>query len=230
MMDRPQSGAIPNWFNPTYTTPAVVPTRILEGEQILQAKDEKGITSKFPMPTDKDLMPQFMAAVGGSNSDLFRGRPETLEASYAAFKAYYAAEASHQGVTNGVINSSIAAIAARGVIGQPAQYGATNLVVPAGMDPTKFEGTLDAASKTALKAGGYSDSDIAVLHGGGLRELGDTLGTGRYVIINGNGDALKSKDGKKAVIIDLNSQSRIPNALPTEPTEQSRRLDIGDRR
>lgn len=231
MMDRPAQGALPTWYNPAYTTPAVVPQRILEGEQILTAKDEKGIKSKFPMPEDKDLMPQFMAAVGGSNSDLFRGRPETLEASYAAFKAYYAAEASHQGVTNGVINPTIAAQAAFGVIGNPHQYGASNLVVPAGMDPTKFEGAVDAASKAALKANGYSDSDIAVLHGGGLRELGDTLGTGRYVIINGNGDALKSKDGKKSVIIDLNQQSRIPNALPPEePVTQGRATTIGDRR
>jgi hypothetical protein len=231
MMDKPANGAVPTWFNPTYTTPSVVPTRILEGEQILTGKDEKGIASKFPMPTDKDLMPQFMAAVGGSNSDLFRGRPETLESSYAAFKAYYAAEASHQGVTNGVINPTIAATAARGVIGQATQYGATNLVVPAGMDPTKFEGTVDMASKAAMKAGGYSDTDIAALHGGGLRELGDTLGTGRYVIVNGNGDALKSKDGKKPVVIDLSSQSRIPNALPGEPAaEPSRASTIGDRR
>lgn len=230
MMDKPPQGSVPNWYNPTYTTPGVVPTRILEGEQILQAKDEKGIASKFPMPADKDLMPQFMAAVGGSNSDLFRGRPETLESSYAAFKAYYAAEASHQGVTNGVINTSIAATAARGVIGQATQYGATNLVVPPGMDPTRFEGTVDAAKKTALKAGGYSDSDITALNGGGLRELGDTLGTGRYVIVNGNGDALKAKDGKKSVVIDLNQSARIPNALPAPETTEQSRTTIGDRR
>jgi hypothetical protein len=34
------------------------------------------------------------------------------------------------------------------------------------------------------------------------------------VITNGNGDALKSKDGKNAVIIDLNQALRIPSALP----------------
>ncbi len=231
MMDRPQSGAVPNYYNPAFATPAVVPIRILEGKDILESKDEKGITSKFPMPSDKDLMPQFMAAVGGSNSDLFRGRPETLESSYAAFKAYYAAEASHQGVTNGVINTSIAATAARGVIGQATQYGATNLVVPAGMDPTQFEGTMDAAVKPALKAGGYSDTDIAALRGFGLRELGDTLGTGRYNLINGNGDALKTKDHKNSIVIDLNQSSRIPNALPApEPVEQGRASTIGDRR
>jgi hypothetical protein len=227
MMDRPQHGTLPTWLNPAFSTNQVVPTRILEGEQILTGKDEKGITSKFPMPADKDLMPQFMAAVGGSNSDLFRGRPETLETSYAAFKAYYAAEASHQGVTNGVINPSIAAAAARGVIGNATQYGTSNLVVPAGMDPTKFEGHVDAATQSALKAGGYSDSDIGVLKIAGLRELGDTLGTGRYVMLNGNGDALKPKGGGKAIIIDLNSQFAVPHApLPVEErTTERERLD-----
>lgn len=234
MMDRPAQGAVPNWFNPTFATSQTVPMRILEGEAILTGKpDEKGEkgVSKFPMPKDTDLMPQFMAAVGGANSDLFRGRPETQENTYAAFKAYYAAEASRQGVTNGVINTSIAAKAATSVIGNATQYGPTNLVVPNGMDPTKFEGTVDAATKTALRGGGYSDADIEALHGGGLRELGDTLGTGRYVIVNGNGDPLKTKDGKRSVIIDLNQSARIPNALPAgEPLSPGRATTIGDRR
>lgn len=234
MMDKPAQGAVPNWFNPTFATSQTVPMRILEGEAILTGKpDEKGEkgVSKFPMPKDTDLMPQFMAAVGGANSDLFRGRPETQENTYAAFKAYYAAEASRQGVTNGVINTSIAAKAATSVIGNATQYGPTNLVVPNGMDPTKFEGTVDAATKTALRGGGYSDTDIGALKGGGLRELGDTLGTGRYVIVNGNGDPLKTKDGKRSVIIDLNQAARIPNALPgSEPLSPGRATTVGDRR
>lgn len=214
MMDRPAQGSIPNWYNPAFATSPVVPQRILEGKSILESKDEKGIASKFPMPPERDLMPQFMAAIGGSNSDLFRGRPSTQETAFAAFKAYYAAEASHQGVTNGVINTSIAQAAAQGVVGNATTYGRSNLVVPTGMDPSRFEGNMDAAKTQALKAAGYKDSDIEALHVDGVRELGDTLGSGRYVITNGNGDALKSKDGKKSVIIDLNQATRIPAALP----------------
>lgn len=226
-LDRPQNGNVPTWYDSKFANSPTTGQRILEGEQILQAKDEKGIASKFPMPGDKDLMPQFMSAVGGPNSDLFRGRPETLENTYAAFKAYYAAEASHQGVTNGVINSSIAAKAARGVVGNATQYGTSNIVVPPGMDPTKFESTVDAATHTALKGGGYSDSDITAFNGAGLRELGDTLGTGRYVMINGNGDALRSKDGKKPLIIDLNSQFAIPHVPLREPESRNLFPDAG---
>lgn len=193
MLDKPPALA-PAWYDGRFAVDPVIPQRMLEGEQILRAKDEKGITSKFPMPKDTDLMPQFMAAIGGSDSNLFRGRPETLETAVASFKALYAAEASHSGKTNGVIDSTMALNAARSVIGAPVTYGSTNLVAPAGMDPTRFEGAVDAASKSSLMAAGYSNKDIEALRGYGLRELGDTLGTGRYVIIDGNGDPLKSKN------------------------------------
>lgn len=211
-LDRPASNSTPSWYNPTYATSPLVGQRILEGESILRDKDEKGISSKFPIPPDKDLQPAFQAAIGGSNSDLFRGRPDTLQSYYAAFKAAYAAEASQQGVTNGVLNSTIAQRAASAVIGTPTTYGHTNVVVPAGLDPTKFEGTVNAATHAALTGAGYSEDDTKALRGFGLRELGDTLGTGRYVIINGQGDPLKSKDGKKPVIVDLNQQFQGPNA------------------
>lgn len=232
MLDKP-SGQAPSWYNPKFAVDPVVPQRMLEGEQILRAKDEKGIASKFPMPTDKELQAQFQAAVGGANSDLFRGRPDTFETAFAAYKAYYAAEASHQGVTNGVINAPIAQTAAQNVVGHVTNYGSTNLAVPAGMDPTRFEGTVNAASTSALTAGGYSDKDIAALRGYGLRELGDTLGTGRYVIIDGNGDPLKSKTGQNSVIIDLNHvRSQHASVFTdTAPAENAgERVTIGDRR
>jgi len=220
-LDRPIAGNQPSWFNQTYATSPIIGQRILEGEEILRAKDEKGIKSNFPMPKDTELQTAFQAAVGGTSSDLFRGRPDTLDSYYAAYKAAYAAEASHQGVTNGVLNSTIAQKVAEGVIGNATTYGHTSLVVPSGMDPTKFEGAVNAASTAALRVGGYSDTDQQALRGYGLRELGDTLGTGRYVVINGNGDPLKSKDGKKPVIIDLNQQFRIPNTPMPGPESRS---------
>lgn len=222
MLDKPASTSTPSWYDGKFAVDPIVPQRMLEGEQILKAKDE-GITSKFPMPSDKDLQAHFQSAAGGANSDLFRGRPETLETAFASYKSLYAAEASHQGISNGIINTTIAQAAAESVISggpgrQPATYGNTSVVVPAGMDPTKFEGVVDRASKSALMAGGYSDKDIAALRGYGLRELGDTLGTGRYVIINGNGDPLKSKTGQTTVVIDLNKvRTQHASGAPEEP-------------
>lgn len=232
MLDKPPAQA-PSWYDNRFAVNPVVPQRMLEGEEILRGKDEKGIVSKFPMPNDKDLQAQFQAAVGGANSDLFRGRPDTLETSFAAYKAYYAAEASHRGVTNGVINTDIAQQAAQSVIGHATTYGSTNIVVPAGMDPTRFEGAVDAATKSALVANGYSDKDVEALRGYGLRELGDTLGTGRYVIINGDGDPLKKKDGSRdSVVIDLNRVRSQHTSVFTdaEPQEPPGRTTIGDRR
>jgi hypothetical protein len=227
-MDRPKNGEIPNWYNPSFATSTIVGQRILEGEQILRDKDEKGITSKFPMPSDTDLKTAFDGVVGGPASDLFRGRSEMQESYWAAYKASYAAEASHAGVSSGILNQNLALRAASNVIGNATQYGPSNLVVPAGMDPTRFRGNLDAATTSALIAAGYSDkpdpahpgndSDIEVFrsHGYGLRELGDTLGTGRYLIIDGNGDPLKSRAGK-SITVDLTQQMRIPFALPSGP-------------
>lgn len=215
-LDRPAQNA-PSWYNPKFETNSLVGQRILEGEEILRDKGEKGIKSTFPMPSDKDLQNQFQSAIGGSHSDLFRGRDQTLEAYYAAYKATYAAEASHEGQTDGVIHSDIAEKAAQMVIGHATTYGSTSLVVPSGMDPSKFEGAVNSASKAALKSSGYSDSDIEALRGYGLRELGDTLGTGRYVIINGQGDPLKSKDGKQSVVLDLNQQFKGEDQPKPEP-------------
>jgi hypothetical protein len=219
MLDRPAAKATPAWYDPKFAADPTVPQRMLEGEAILRAKDEKGIASKFPMPADKDLQGAFQSAVGGANSDLFRGRPDTLEAIYAAYKASYAAEASHRGVTNGILNSDIAQKAAEGVVGHATNYGNSTVVVPTGMDPTHFEGVMDSASKSALEAGGYSEKDIAALRGYGVRELGDTLGTGRYVIIDGNGDPLKSKTGRNSVVIDLNKTHSQHTSTFTDPDE-----------
>lgn len=216
-LDRPTINA-PSWYNPKFSTDPMVGQRILEGEAILRDKGEKGIKSTFPMPSDKDLQSQFQSAIGGSNSDLFRGRDQTLEAYYAAYKAAYAAEANQEGRTDGVIHSDIAQKAAEMVIGHATTYGHTSLVVPSGMDPTRFEGTVDKASHSALEAGGYSESDIAALRGYGLRELGDTLGTGRYVVINGNGDPLKSKSGANTVIVDLNKFRSQHTSVYQDPT------------
>jgi len=231
LVDQPPKGQTPAWYDPNHANDPNVGVRMLEGEQILREKDEKGIKSPFPMPQDKDLQPAFASAIGGANSDLFRGRPESLEAYYAAFKAVYAAEANRAGKANGVIDSTIAQRAASEVIGNVAQYEHSTVRVPSGMDPTRFEGAVNQATQRALTAAGYDAKDQAALRGYGLRELGDTLGTGRYVIINGNGDPLKSRSGQ-TITINLNGNT---SPTPEEPTKISgfagkggRQIGVGD--
>lgn len=218
--DRPQSGQLPTWWSAKFVDQTPTGQRILEGEQILKAKDEKGIPTKTGMPADKDLMPAFMAQAGGAYSNLFRGRPETQENTYAAYKAYYAAEASTQGGLNGIINPTIAARAARAVLGFTTEYNGSNVVVPQGMDPTKFPGLMDRATARALKDGGYSDKDIEAFQAAPLRELGDMLGTGVFTFVNANGEAMRSKDNKRPIRIDLNQQYAIPSAAPPEEEPQ----------
>jgi hypothetical protein len=220
-LDRPNKGDAPNWYDTRFAgTGPVGPVgqRTLEGEEILKDKSEKGIKSSVPMPPDKSTSQQpgldtaFLDASGGKTSDLFRGRSELMQAKFAQFKAVYAADANKQGKLNGILNPDIAAQAARDVLGPVTTYNHSSVVVPSGMDPTKFEGAVNGASKAALKSAGYNDTDIGALRGYGLRELGDDFGTGRYVIINGRGDPLKDKANQNPVIIDLNQQYKGPNA------------------
>lgn len=220
-MDRPQGGNIPTWYNSKFADGAQVGQHMLEGEAILQGKGEKGVPSKFPMPHDTDLQPAFQSAIGGANSDLFRGRADTLDATYAAYKATYAALANKAGHTNGVYSPAIAQQAADEVLGHVTQVGLSSLRVPPGMDPSHFEGALNTAATASMKAGGYSDADIKALAGHGFQEDGDQLGTGVYRIIDGNGDQLKSKDHRQSIIVDLNRQYRIPNAVP-QSTEDAK--------
>lgn len=214
--DRPAKGMKPVWFDQRFAEDPGVGVRMMEGDAILKDKGEKGIKSSFPMPPEKDLQTQFLAAAGGTNNDLFRGRDQTMEAYYAAYKAVYAADANKAGISNGIIKPDMARQAAEDVLGHVTNYQHSSVVAPSGMDPTRFEGSVDRASKEALSAAGYDEKDISALRGYGIRELGDTLGTGRYVIINGNGDALQSKDRKGAVIIDLNQQ-RTGQPAPPKP-------------
>jgi hypothetical protein len=230
-MSRPNGELAPSWWDSSYAKNPVIGQRVLEGEQILSGKGtdkEKGIKSSFPMPKDSELMTYFQTAAGGANTDLFRERHETQETAYEAYKALYAAQASHEGKGNGIIQPDIARDAAEAVLGHTQTYGNTTISVPQGMSPAKFDGAVSTATEQAMKAGGYSDKDIEAMRAYGLREQGDQLGSGRYWVINGTGDPLRGRDGKK-IEIDLNrqyqgNQLKVPE--PAEPTAGlNRRID-----
>lgn len=225
-LDRPSKNDQPSWYDPNkFGAAPDVGQRILEGEEILKDKGEKGIKTKFPMPPFKTgqgasgLDSAWQSALGG-NTDVFRGRPDLQQAMQAAYESTYAADASKQGKSDGVLDNDIALKAAKDVIGNVGTYGSTKVVVPNGMDPSRFEGAINQASSAALLAAGYGASDVKALRGYGLRELGDGVGTGRYVIINGNGDPLKDKAKEKTVVIDLNQQFKGPDAPPPAASAQ----------
>lgn len=213
LVDRPTTGPLPSWHNDAFEPKSQIAQQIMEGQDLLRAKDEKGMKTTFPMPPDKTgaqagLDTAWGEAQGGATSDLFRGLPYAAADRYDAYKAAYAAKASKAGVSNGVLNPDIAKQAAEEVIGPHATYGHTEVSVPRGMDPTRFTAVMDAAADQAMKQSGFSDADVQNYRGYGLRQLGD-LGSGRYTMINGNGDPLK-KDGRP-VIIDLNKQFQGDN-------------------
>ncbi|MDB6107832.1 MAG: hypothetical protein JWO52_7831 [Gammaproteobacteria bacterium] len=215
MVERPLSRDTPSWYNPQYAPSPIVGERILRGERLLSGKGEGKAgtesdttgTSKsgFALPSDADLQPAFNKALGES-ANLFQGRAQTAETYYKAFKDYYAAAAEQAGNTTGKFNKGIAQEAAQAVLGHTTEYGTSSLIVPRGMPPEQFEGHMDRAVNDALTTAGYGDREKELLKGYGVRELGTTVGTGRYAMVNSQGLPLKTPDGKETVIIDLHQQ------------------------
>jgi hypothetical protein len=215
MVERPLSRDSPTWYNPDFAPSQVVGERILRGERLLSGKGEAKAgtesdntgTSKsgFAVPSDADLQPAFNKALGES-SNVFQGRAQTAEIYYKAFKDYYAAAAENAGNTTGKFSKGLAQEAAQAVLGHTTEYGTSSLIVPRGMAPDQFEGHMDKAVDDALTTAGYGDREKTLLKGYGVRELGNTVGTGRYAMVNSQGLPLKTPDGKESVIIDLHKQ------------------------
>lgn len=220
MVDRPTRAGSPTWYNPQFATDPKVGERILRGEQILNGKGEEKSgtanesgTSKsgFAMPPEVELQTAFNKAIGGTSSNLFQGRSQTAELSYKAFRDYYAAAAEAVGKSTGKYDKDLGREAAAAVIGHQTEYGPSTLTVPAGMDPTRFEGMMDRAVSGALDEAGYNSQEKDKLKGFAVRELGGTLGSGRYAIVNQEGTPLKTPDGREPVIVDLHKQ--FPRAI-----------------
>src|ERR1700722_12878123 len=237
MVDRPTDRAAPTWYNPKFSADPQVAQRILQGESILRGKGEEaagtandsGVSkSGFAMPPDKELMPAFKSAVGGDGSDMFKGRPQSAELYYRAYRDYYAAAASQKGKSLGEFDADIAKEAGDKIFGQDGAttYNHTNLVVPHGMDPSRFEGTMDKAVQSSLSDAGYKPGQIAALKEMPIREIGPTLGTGGYVITRDDGLPLKTPDGKDTVIVDLHKQfSRAAGPIERPSAEAQAAVD-----
>lgn len=215
MVARPANRDSPTWYNPAYAPSPVVGERILRGERLLAGKgegkagtesDNTGTSrSGFALPPDTDLQTEFNKSLG-ETKNVFQGRAQTAEIYYKAFKDYYAAAAENAGKTSGKFDKGIAQEAAQAVLGHTTEYGPSSVIVPRGMSPDQFEGHMDRAVAQSLESAGYGDREKELLKGYGVRELGSTVGTGRYVMVNSQGLPLKTPDGKEPVIIDLHKQ------------------------
>lgn len=199
----PPKGNQPAWYDTRFQADPKAPERILDGEAILSGKGEEKPKAGFSMPQDKDLSNEFWNAAGGHNSNLFQGRPESSQLYYDAYRNTYASLAAEKGVNSGTIDPKLAQAAAESVLGDHVQFNHTDLVVPRGMDPSRFESIASQAVGETAKRAGYSDADVKAMSDMGLRELGGNLGTGRYAVIDGNGRPLKGPDGKQTLIVDL---------------------------
>lgn len=150
-------------------TPISVAQRLIEGEALLNpTKFEKGEDGKpssgkvFPMPKDgndesiKGLRPVFNGYVG----DAFRGMPDIANVAYQSYRAYYAAEAARRGDYSGVLNETIAAQAARAVIGNVVEKGDGRAVAPWGMDDTTFLDNAKTDFDAIVQEQGYDPKKV----------------------------------------------------------------------
>lgn len=143
-----------------FVTPDVVARKLLAGEELLnptkydRAQDGKSSVSKtFPMPPDGDgtsddgLRDKFNTYVGNS----LRGMPQLYDQTYQAYKAYYAAEASENGVYETKVSSDIADRAAKAVMGTVVEQNDLKVIAPWGMDESTFNDRTDEALNTIVK-------------------------------------------------------------------------------
>jgi hypothetical protein len=228
-VDKPAAGAQPAWWNPAFAdrsgpgmrSQADIAQSALEGDAILHAKGEKGVSGIKDVPPDKSTSSEPGLDQAFNNlvtPDLMRGRAQLTSVMYDMYKANYVALANKQGKLSGKLDPDLAQQAAAEVIGHVTTYGSSSVVVPSGMDPTRFQGVVDNASHAALAEAGYNDKDIKALRGANLRELGDQLGTGRYNLVDGSGAPLLAKDRSRPIVIDLNRAAGGPATAVAAPT------------
>lgn len=202
----------PVWFDNQFAPQTPDVEKVLRGEALLNpaaggkdaaAEQESGkgaLKGGMPMPDDKQLRVVYGQAATG----LFAGRPQLADAYYSVFKSAYAALLADKGDMKGTGDPSLEQKALKIALGNQVDFNGSTLSVPAGMDPTQFNGlarnaVADAA--TAMKAPPDWQDRI---RGYQLREIGG-LGSGRYELTNGNVPIMRP-DRQGPFTIDLRNQ------------------------
>jgi len=197
----------PVWFDHKYLSDPSAPEKILAGEELLNPaklnQEKTGFKGGFPMPSDGGpvgLKYKFSRYVG----DAFRDRPELGDAYYSAFKAAYAGLLAQKGDLKGLGDTTLEEQALQMAVGQVHEFNGKDVIVPEGMDPSRFDGLVkNAVAATAKSAAAPADFEDRI-RGYQLRELGGA-GSGRYMLVNGNA-RMTRPDGRGDFIIDLRQQ------------------------
>lgn len=219
LINAPPKGSAPAWYDGRFGADPQVAAGIIEGERILAGKGEgkTGATAAgsptgakgFSIPNDTQLETYFLSESGGEHGTLFAGRPDTAESYFGAFKAYYTALAARKGMTSGAFDGGAKAMAqqaADAVLGHVDRFNHTDVTVPAGMDPSRFEDIAHQGVIEAARRAGVDPAMAATLaDSAGLHELGGLLGSGRYALVDGNGRPIQVKG--QPILVDLSGVS-----------------------
>lgn len=219
MIGNSAPASTPVWFDQTFAPKLTDVDHVLRGEQLLnpatggktaQPEQEKGkgaMHGGMPMPPDQDTReygPGLRSQFGRAAGDVFRDRPELADAYYSVFKDAYASLLAQKGDMKGQGDPKIAQQALDIALGQRQQFNGQTVSVPAGMDPSHFEGLArNAVAQSAQQLKAPADWAERI-RGYTLQEVGG-LGSGQYKLMNGNVPLVRP-DGKGLFMVDLRDQ------------------------
>jgi hypothetical protein len=223
MIGASSPASTPVWFDKQFAPQLTDTERVLRGEGLLnpaaaggkeatqeQESGKGALKGGMPMPDDKLLRVTYGQAASG----LFPDRPQLADAYYSVFKSAYAALLAEKGDMKGVGDGTLERQALKIALGNTVDFNGSQLSVPAGMDPTRFDGLVrNAVSDAATSMKAPPDWQDRI-RGYQLREVGG-LGSGRYELMNGNVPFVRP-DHKGIFTIDLRNQY-----LPGTPGAQS---------
>lgn len=214
----------PVWTDSRFSRDPSEQVRTLAGEALLNPQGlEKGGVPKFKLPSEEGsdtklgLRDSFNTYAGPA----LAGRSQLGEALYAAFKANYAQRLAEAGNYSGKATGDDAALreaSLKAVVGHVTTFNDGAVVVPPGLDPTRFAGIAEAAVKARATMVGL---DYQSLQGYKLEEVG-AVGSGRYQLVQGN--AVMTNPGGKTFPgdsqpglfqIDLRNQYMPDRSKPT---------------
>lgn len=218
----------PVWFDGEHAQNTADAATILTGERLLNPQGAEKVggeknAKSFPMPpteagtSGQGLRQKFAKQAG----DTFRGRPEASDAYYAAYRAAYAGLAAKDGDLSGTYNDTRSKQAFGMAVGQVKQVGTSSIVVPQGMDSSRFQSILDAAIGARAKEFGAPAGFEDKIKGYSLEEVGG-IGSGRYRLLNGNAVLVRPDKPRIPFEVDLRSQFDPTKGAVGGPGDQAR--------